>query len=179
MTVGTITSGITVNDSLRKIYDNTLTGAATSVTLSSLTGDTAKHYFISVRWVKNGTDAGGSNFGIQCNADTGASNYGWHTIYSDGNGYNDDTFNMLWAGRADTDDYISQGTGWLEAESGFYRGFQGVMSREVGAAAITGTYHFSDYWWNTADELTSLVFLSDVASGMNVGTRLEVWERVD
>ena len=177
---GTLQSGVVINDSLRKIYDNTLTGTATSVTLSSLTGDTALHYFISTRWVRNGNiNGGGGNFGIQLNADTGVSNYGWRTIFSDGNGYSDNTWFMLWMGRADTDDYTSQGHAWLEAQSGFYRQLQGTLSRQVGGSAIAGMYVFSDCWWNTADEITSMKFLSEDATALNIGTRLEVWERVD
>ena len=175
-TLDTVTAAINVENSLRKIYDNTLTGIATSVTLSALSGNTDLHYFISARWVKNGT--GNNNFGLQLNADAGVNNYGWRTIYSDGNGYADDTWFMLWMGRADTDDYISEGHGWLEAGSGFVRNLQGTMSREVSPTSIAGMYAYSDYWWNTADEVTSIVFLSENASGLNVGTRLEVIKRV-
>ncbi len=183
LTVGTITTGISIGGSLRKIYDRTLTGIATSVTLSSLTGDTALHYFVSARWVKNAT--ADCNFGVQLNADAGVSNYGWFTIFggigdgSSANGYKDDTFFMLWMGRAESDDYISQGDAWLQAGSGFPRSLKGVMSMNVGGSVAGGMYVFSDHWWNTADEITAMTFLAELASGLNVGTRLEVWERVD
>jgi len=178
LTAGTITSGITLDSSWRKIYDNTLTADATSVTLSSLTGDTAKHYFISCKWIRKG--AGTDNFGIQPNSDTGVSNYGWRTIYSDGNGYSDMTWFMLWMGRADTDGYISQGHGFLQAESGHTRTLIGEMIRNIDPAGktFTGFYAMGDTWWNTADEITSLKFLCEVATGLKIGTRLEVWERV-
>lgn len=183
LSVGTITTGITLDASWRKVYDNTLTSNATSVTLSGLSGNTDLHYYISAKWVKNGGTT--SNFGIQCNGDTGVSNYGWFTFYGPGGGlntesYNDNDWFMLWAGRADTDGYVSHGHGYLQAESGYTRTFIGQFMREINpAGSMHSLYSMGDCWWNTAAEITSLKFLSEAATALKIGTRIEVWRRVD
>ena len=180
LTAGTITSGITINAGMRLAYDNTLTGNATSVTLSGLTGNTAKEYFIIAKWIRNGAlNGGGGNFGLQCNADAGVANYGWRNMYN-GTGFNDDTWFMLWMGRADTDGYLSMGYGHLLAQSGFPRSLLGEILRQVdpGGKTITGLYTLGATWWNTADELTSLKFLGEDATSMKIGTHLLLYERI-
>jgi len=186
-TLSSITSGIVVAALQgRKIYDNTLTENATSVTLSNLVGDTDKEYFIIAKWVRNGAlNGGGGNFGIQCNGDTGVSNYGWQTNHNSGGGgaaslgWNDNTWFMLWMGRADTDGYLSMGYGHLLAESGKYRMLTGQMLRQIGAATIHSLYSMGCTWWNTADEITNLQFLGEDATSMKIGTHLLMYRRVD
>ncbi len=174
LTTGTITNGITVDASWRQIYDNTLGANATSVTLSGLDGNTDLDYFISVLWIKNGTAT--CNFGIQLNGDTGVSNYGWRNTYN-GLDYSDMTYFMMPMGRADTDGYFSQGMARIFAKTGKDRTMLGQFSREVGGSNITGLYLNNACWWNTASNITSIKFLSEVATGLKSGTYIGVWVR--
>jgi len=186
-TLSSITAGISVAALQgRKIYDNTLAENATSVTLSNLAGNTDKEYFIIAKWIRNGAlNGGGGNFGIQCNGDTGVSNYGWQTNHNSGGGgaaslgWNDNAWFMLWMGRADTNGYLSMGYGHLLAESGKYRMLIGQMLRQVGAATIHSLYSMGCTWWNTADEITNLQFLGEDATSMKIGTHLLMYRRVD
>ena len=172
-----------VTERWRKIYDNTLTDNATSVELSGLDGDDALNYFIDCKWIKNGTAL--NNFGIQCNNDSGAASYGNLSIFGNGGGGNattheDYTLGLLWLGRADTDGHLSQGHGFLQARSSYARSLVGQMMREVNVSGknIGGLYSIGATWWNTADNLTVLDFLSEVATGLKIGTHLMVFQRI-
>ncbi|KKN52574.1 hypothetical protein LCGC14_0611260 [marine sediment metagenome] len=186
-TMSAITSGIDVAALQgRLVYDNTLAANATSVTLSGLSGDTDKEYFIVAKWVRNGAlNGGGGNFGVQCNGDTGVSNYGWETIYNatgggnNATGWNDHTWFMLWMGRADTDGYLSMGYGHLLAESGYERMLIGQMLRQIDPTGHTthSLYSMGCTWWNSVDEITNLQFLGEDATSMKIGTHLLLYKR--
>lgn len=155
-----------------------ITTATSSVTFSSLNGNTDEIYEIRARIVNN--FAGGTNTYILPNNDTGTS-YGYQYVYGTNTttsaGRSTAASGIYLAQNAATND-LSQGSGFLYAKSGYVRTH--INNHSLGAATttITGLMMFGNCWNNTADNITSLVIVSNQASGLGVGSVIELYRKV-
>lgn len=177
-TVDTTNSLIhTYNDKLWEvIYDNTLTGAATNVTISGLTGNTDTIYHIVYRIVSGSASA--TNYLFQLNADTTTSNYSTQTLAASSTtvaGARSTSYAGALCGTSLGAAQVVTGETIIFAKSGTKRGtltnyiyFEGSDICVANAASN---------WTNTADEVTSIVLNSSVASGLAAGTRIQVFTR--
>jgi hypothetical protein len=158
------------------IYDNTLTEAATSVTISSLSGNQDIEYKLEAR-VVNGY---GRSIDVktQLNADTG-SNYGYQQLYGNnataGASRNTSTTgtspcNIASGNRGMFQDIIYAKSGYIR--TGIQEDVDNINTTTIATTVIRGWS-----WNNTADEITSLVILADQANGLGVGTNIRLWRR--
>lgn len=171
-------TGVKQAESYIRIYDDILTAPATNFTVSNLTGDTDIEYIIEIRIV-NGYD-GAAGFFMRFNNDSGA-NYGLQ--------YLDGSDAAATAGRLTGQ--TSHSIGGVEAlgdiifnriliyaEKDYRRSTLCQVSRGNSATTIWKINSYGGVWNNTADELTSIVFLSDQTDGFGIGTRAMVFQRV-
>jgi len=158
--------------SWRQVYSNTLASAATSVTISGLDGNTDISYWIVARII-GGTTA---DIYLQPNGDT-ASNYGSQRLVG-----NNTTVSAL-RNTSETglkfDSVLANNVtmikGILYAKSGYGRTFNGETMNQVTGTTINGVVRWDSVWNNTADNITSLVLLSSAASGLGIGTFIEIY----
>jgi len=165
---GKVTAG-----EFQKIYQNTLAAAATSVTIPGLDGNTDVLYEVRARVVNgyNGTMGCGSKL----NNDTA---YGGQLLYG-----TNTTVGALRGALSMITDFQSSGAlgsayqfqTLVYAKSGYVRtaiheSVNGIATTTVDNINITGVS-----WNNTADNITSIVVLSDIASGLGIGTHIELW----
>ena len=52
-----------------------------------------------------------------------------------------------------------------------------AQSASITSTTVTGIYDYGQVWNNVADEITSLVFLSDQTNGIGIGSVIELWCR--
>lgn len=159
------------------LFNQTLTGAATTVTIPDLNGDTSKLFQLKARTINayNGTN----EVSLLLNIDTG-NNYGMQFIEGSGTGvvaarytaqprmifdYNNDTAQN----QIDMYDIL------LYAKSGVVRAMLlditvGISTTTVANVGITG-----GSWNNTANNITSIAIQSLRANGFATGTVVELW----
>ena len=156
-----------------EIYTNTLAAAATSVTISSLTGNTDVLYRLRARII-NGYN-GISNYFCRPNNISTADNYGFQYI---------NAINVtVAAGRGTNTGFYLVGIGALGAigffdkiifsKAGYVRTSISENSQEALDLMLIGSS-----WNNTSDEITSLVVLASQANGLGIGTNI-VLERLN
>jgi len=157
----------------RLAYSTTLTEAATSVTISSLTGDTDVMYRLNIRssgigsgeWLLYLNNDSGSNYGFQMlkGANTTPSAYraAYTGMYLSGNGLNTD---------------IGQFEGFLYAKSGYLRTMVSSFADGIATTTVTSDGLFGNVWTNTADEITSIVLNGGGANTLGIGTVIELWK---
>ena len=151
-------------------------GATTSVTISGLDGNTDEEWLIKYRGVLGVTNA---MIRVRFNNDSG-SNYGYQYIYGGGS--------SIGAIRSTNETGIraqDQGTaGDIEqieiiayVKSGYLR--TAILPRASRVSGTTVNYLNEEGWvWNnTADNITSLVFVSDLTNGLGVGTQIELYKK--
>lgn len=175
MKTGVITPN-KIEGAWERIYSNTLSSAATSVTISGLTGNTDQVYRVVVRPV--GGSATATNYQITMNSDTG-SNYGRQVLA----GYTTTVYAVR-----DAQAYISlnhvesniQGHTQLNdilmyAKSGYERtALVNSLEKENGTS-INTTVIAGHSWSNTADEITQIVITASQASGIGIGSVIELY----
>lgn len=155
----------------QQIYSNTLTSAATSVTISGLDGNTDTFYRLFVRHITSGGVTAGSLLYI--NNDT-ASNYGYQRMFGE------DTFPQ--ASRDTSEAGIILGVAgtnkqsftelFMYAKSGYTRMIFLQNMNQVGGTTINDIKMVGYSWNNTTDNITSLVISADAASGLCIGTEI-------
>jgi len=152
-------------------------GPVTSLTISGLNGDVDQEYRLVSRIV-NGYN-GDSIYSVSPNNDTGT-NYGYQYVRginsatSAGRG----TGTSLIIGATDGLGKITQGNLIIQAKSGYVRTAIVDLANTIATTTVTliGLYGLS--WNNTADNITSLVILSDKANGLGGGTVIELYRRI-
>jgi len=160
---------------MQKIYQTTLTEAATSVTISNLDGDTDTIYELRIR-VING-NAGDTIYTLTMNTDTGA-NYGYQYI----RGINA----AVSAGRNSASGMVTNAidggtTGrsfsktLLYVKSGYIRTGISEYIDTVSGTTVTVLGLKGLVWNNTADNITSIVLTANQISGLGAGTVIELW----
>jgi hypothetical protein len=160
----------------KQIYNTTLTEDATSLTISSLTGDTAKEYMLSAR-ISN-SYAGTSDYQIRPNNVSTAANYGYQYILGS---------------NAATGAARGTGTGFdlapndasqvcfnntiIQAKSGYVRTAITEYASRINGTTIDSVALFGQSWNNTTDEITSLVIAASQSGGLGSGTQITLYQR--
>lgn len=167
------------SDAFSKIYDDVLTEAAATVTISSgLAGDTDDMYFI-VATMKNAHD-GGNTFFMTINNDTG-NNYAWQTVYCVGAGAAGFTSagggeGHMHIGTADALNEVSQIFLILHAKSGFARIMNGITARQIVGTLVEVSDAVGYVWNNTSAEITRLDFFGEQASNFGIDTHFKIYK---
>jgi len=160
------------------IYENLLTSAATSVTISGLDGNTDKEYKLIYRPVGNSAN---TSHMLNFNNDTGA-NYNYQTLSA----ANDTAHAYQGAGL--TGMYFDIETGvetgavafseaLIYAKSGCLRTALIKTAGKTLTTTVTSIYLGGWSWTNTADNITSLTISSQAANGMGIGTHILLFAR--
>lgn len=150
------------------VEEKLLTEVATSVTFSSLDGDTAGEYRLIAMVVGEQS----SNLYIRPNNDTG-SNYGYQILYgadttaAAARGAID---GFLISGIGDNQVYLSDTI--IHAKSGYIRTATNHAVDKVSGTTVPDTRLTGLSWNNTADNITSLVFVAATADTLGIGTHL-------
>jgi len=168
----------TINNYWHRVTETILSAAATSTTISSLTGDTAKEYRILFRAV-NGY-AGANVYSLRPNNDSG-SNYGHQNITGNGSTIacsrnTSATGFVIGEGAASGDLCISEIL--FHVASGYRRLLILKHAMSISGTTVTQQNEYTSVWNNTANEITSLVFLSNQTNGLGVGTQIIIYRRV-
>lgn len=153
----------------QEIYNTTLTEAATSVTISELTGNTDILYRLRCRFVDDDTTG---RYGLKINNDD--STYGFQSLYGSNTtagAVRDTSEAKMDIGYTNTDGNISMTETYLYAKSGFVRTAISTHIEDVSTTTVTNVCILGQVYDNTADEITSLV-ISALADKMNIGTNL-------
>ena len=160
----------------RRVYTTTLSAAATSVSITSLLGDTDIMYKLLIRAI-NGA-ASGCAYLIRPNGDSTASNYVTQWLYS----YSTSVTAAVTS--AATGMYF----GWVEAISEIFSTEAVLFSKkgysrranafsQVVQGGFMSSLISSARWTNTADEITSIDIVASAANGLGIGTVIELWAR--
>jgi len=157
------------------VQRQTVAGSAvTSLTFSGLNGNTARRYKIVSKVISNSASA--NLVCVTCNTDTTASNYPWRNISSVGaaaganTGTNAGIVVAYTAAAAD----VSYGEQVLDAATGAYRSALGSFYR--GATSPTEQYQWITMWLDNSSNITQLVVTAAVASGLGIGSYVELWK---
>jgi|TARA_Y100000310_G_scaffold292578_1_gene321452 histidinol phosphatase-like PHP family hydrolase len=160
----------------QEVYDNILTSAATSVTISSLTGDTDHIYHIYMRVVNDYN--GVVNYTMRPNNDSTADkDYQW--VRADGaavtsNEVADQTGMVLLT--TDAQDKVGVVWGQLYAKAGEVRTLLHLAMENQTTTDAGQWWSRAGMWSGTAGEITSLVILADQTNGLGVGTHISVYK---
>lgn len=158
-----------IKNTWQKIYETTLESATTSVTISSLDGNTDVLYRIKIRIVDGNS---GTAPGIRFNNDSG-NNYGRQNLSggeSTASAGRNTGVALIVLGNTNSSGEIIFMQGIFYIKSGYIRtGISTDMNR------VTGTYinpirALGQVWNNTADNVTSIVVFSDQTNGLGIGT---------
>jgi hypothetical protein len=159
----------------QEVYDNILSTAATSVTISNLTGDTDHIYHIFCKFYNDYN--GAVSYGLRPNNDsTGDKDYQW--VRADGadvTAGEETDGTMMVLGSNDAQNKICCCWGQLHAKSGHARTLLHHSLQNVTATDSGVWFSRAGMWSNTANEITSLVFLADQTNGLGVGTHISVY----
>ena len=181
LTTGIKTGKLNIQGSIKgtweTIYSNTLASAATSVTISNLTGNSDVLYRLRMR-VVNGY-AGTITVAIRPNNDTGA-NYGYQRIYGENTtvAASRDTGNDKIYTLNTSNTSVASAEELFYAKAGYVRTFlsqdvENAIETTIGDIVLKG-----QSWNNTADEITSLVIYANQANGLGIGTEI-ILERLN
>ena len=170
------TQGIISADTWERIYDNILTEAATSLTISGLAGDTDEEYQLQARIV-NGYN-GSSEYRLRPNNDTGT-NYGYQYLIGSNTAATAarGTDTGIYIGGIDALGNLLQDEIKLQAKSGYIRTAIQENASPISGTTITNVKLLGWSWNNTADEITSLVIVSSQTNGLGIGTQITLWRR--
>lgn len=156
----------------QEVYSTTLTEAATSVTISGLTGDTDVLYRLRARGVSNtGVSAGNS---LRLNNDTTANICGYQYIQ----GVNTSvevqrgTANFIPCCAFTAADQVSLNESIIYAKSGYVRTALTEIAHSISTTTVSNISLWGNSWNNTADEVTSMTITSGTADGIDIGTTL-------
>jgi hypothetical protein len=160
--------------SWERIYSTTLTSAATSVTISSLNGNSDVLYRLRIRPIA-GADS--TRFSMLVNSDTGF-DYGYQFI----RGTNTDISAVRWPGDNNWylrySNYTTAYAGLIDvlihAKSGYVRTMICKTVDAITGTTITTASLWGQSWNNTADNITSLTIFSDKTNGLGIGTIIEL-----
>jgi hypothetical protein len=159
----------------QKIYENTLSSAAASVTISSLDGNTDLLYIIKIRSIGSGVGSPDGVF-LRFNADSG-SNYGYqfymgiNTSSSAGRA----AFNYAVVGNAATQSgYVGLSEALIYAKSGYTRALVASALRDVTSTTVSTSMITGSSWSNTTDNITSISVLAQTGN-LGTGTYIELW----
>ena len=154
-------------------------GAATSLSITGLDGNTDEEYKLICRFISG---ASSDNFYLRFNNDTGT-NYGYQDLFGANASVGAQRFAdaALWLG------YYTQSTGLnyllhseslLYVKSGYVRTGITKATGTINGTTVYGVNISGQVWNNTADNITSLVIFADQTNGLGVGTVIELWKKI-
>ena len=174
-----VTGGVGIlsfsNMGFQKIYDDTLSSAATTFTVSPVDGNVDKLYIIVFAGVA-GHAVGTSDYLIRPNNDSGA-NYGIRWMQTTGNGAATNVSGLYSAQGLDPGD-IGLSICFLHPVTGFNRRMVGTGMDRSAVETIDIIGMVASLWNNSADNITSLVFVATVASGFGIGSKITIWRQI-
>ena len=153
------------------------TDAATSKTFSNLHGDTDLEYYIRARIV-NGYN-GAINIQSRLNNDSG-NNYGFQNFSGADTATaaaRDTSEAQLYLSNTSAQNEIMVFEYTINAKSGVVRTIIGTSIDDISTTTVTKAWCFGQVWNNTADEITSIVFLSNQTNGIGAGSEISLWCR--
>lgn len=162
-----------------KIADIVVASATTSITISGLNGNSDQDYMY-VYCLINAIAGSATSFRIRPNNDS-TGNYVYSEVYITNStvyGASGATETGLALGLVDAGtSMFLQGTGFLHAPTGLYRG-----AIHDNVQYTNNTYlcraNIASYWPNSADNITSLVFVASQANGINAGSTILLFKKV-
>jgi len=156
----------------QKVYETTLTSAASSVTISGLDGNTDVLYRLTVRGRNSEIDAEIS-FALRLNNDSG-SNYGFQALWGNNTtiGHGNSAPRASLSLGDPTLNRSTYSTLLLYAKSDYARAFLQLVFNSTSGTTAGGITRFGSVWNNTADNVTSLVIYeySSTANALGIGT---------
>jgi len=154
----------------KKIYETTLTDAATSVTISSLDGNTDEEYILICRFIDDDTTGG---YYLRFNNDSG-NNYGYQYIKgssSTASALRDTSEAQIDLGYTNTDGNICFSKHLIHAKSGYVRTVISESAEDIATTTVTNIKSIGQVWNNTADNITSIV-IGALNDKLNIGSRI-------
>lgn len=180
MKTGKLESPITVDGTMQVIYDSgELSSAQTSITISNLNGDIDEEYELIVRRKDGGATP--SNLQLRLNNDSD-SNYGYQQLYGQDTtaGATRNVTSRWYIDVAEVDAtgalYFSHTK--IYAKSGYIRTAVNQQTNEITTTTVKGVRLLGFSWNNTADNITQLNVIADVANGLGVGSRIILLKKV-
>lgn len=164
--------GITNIGTWQLAYSNTLAAPAASVTIPTLTGNTAVLYRLKCRFVDKTTTGG---YYMLINAD--ATTYGYQKITGADTtvaAVRDTSEAQIDLGYTNTDGNICMSDTLLYANAGNIRLLLSTTAEGIATTTVTTTKLIGQSYDNTTDEVTSLV-IGALNDNMGIGTNIELW----
>jgi hypothetical protein len=156
------------------VYENTLSAAATSVSVSGLAGDTDLIYKIYYS-VVNGSGGAGT-IRIRLNNDSG-NNYSWNRIAAQGStpgGQLSASDSGIFAGAYTQANDLVTDEAVIFSKSGINRGFQSYSNTMAANTANAEIDLIFGQWKNSTDEVTSIDIVAYPANGLGAGSYIRV-----
>jgi hypothetical protein len=173
-----IGSGIDVAAVWRKIYDNTLSSAVTTISITSLDGNTDGEWILQIMGKWAGVGAG--SIRVTFNNDIG-NNYGYEYIAAaDGAttvGNSEGTDHWYLCSFTATNE-VSWGRMRIYAKSGLERMGVTHIVNECDGIGVGENMLLGNIWSNTADNITEIDLTATTASAIDAGTRVIMYKRV-
>jgi hypothetical protein len=164
-----------VTGAWERVYSNTLTSAATTVTISGLTGNTDCVYKLIAYF--NNSSASASDFQIRPNNDSG-SNYGFQRLVGNNAtvaaSRNTSVTGLNFAYAAASN--VCPAEILIYAKSGYERTAIGTRPNSISGTTVTEIGKWGQSWNNTADEITSLVVFGSISNSLGIGTNIELYK---
>jgi hypothetical protein len=166
-------------DTWTRVYNTTLTSAATSVTISGLDGNTDEEYNLLIRAINNNASA--AEYRLRFNNDTG-SNYGKQNLRGTSTtadairSTGDDNAPLSYRGTIAQNETILTDT-LIYAKSGYVRTGINKNTTGISGTTVTALGLNGFVWNNTADNVTSLVIYANQADGLGIGTTIELYKK--
>ena len=172
-------TGTFAADQWVKIYESILSSAITSITISSLDGDTDEEYLLIYKFINgyNGT----SNFVLRVNNETTNANRGYQCIIGSEiyiNSYRSIS-TEYYIGYGTALNNVSIGKDIIFAKSGYLRTAITEYVPDIFGTTLYGIQIIAQVWSNTADNITSLVITERDAhlNALGVGTSIELYKK--
>jgi hypothetical protein len=175
----TAIEGIPTQKTMRLIYENDITSAQDSITISGLDGNSDLTYFVFTRMVEATTNP---DFYIQFNSDTNTANYGLRAISHWQSGGPSSTALNTNTGMYACGHGSSGGSGinilnfQLYAKSGIRRLASYTCGQYLNNSAWQSSFGYS-WWTDTASNITSITLKGNIANSIGAGSHIEVWAR--
>lgn len=160
-----------------QIYETTLTGAATSLTISGLAGNTDIEYRLRVRQIAG---ANSEDIYLRPNNDSTAGAYGYQKLYGTNTtaaATRDTSVAHILMGNSAVSGDSTLSDVIIYAKSGYVRTCIICEAAAIVTTTIDNVYLSGAVWNNTTDEITSLVLNARQTNGLGIGTYISLWAR--
>jgi hypothetical protein len=165
-------------DGYVKIYENILTEAATSLTISGLNGDTDIEYILEIKIVN---DYNGSvTYYARPNNDSTPGKYGYQFIYGNNATYSAarSTASGFVVGNCGAQNHISACVLNIHAKSGYIRTANAEITKQIIGTTVGFAEEWSQVHNDSVNNYTSLTITADQANGLGIGTEINLYKKV-